>query len=290
MTNLIFFGSDTFSLPALKALIDNGWPVSAVVTQPDKPRGRGQRTQPPRVKKVAQKAGIDIWQPDKVDEILPKLKGTSCQWAVLAAYGQIIPPALLDSFKAIINIHPSLLPRYRGPSPIETTIIDGQTETGVSLMKLAVKMDAGPVYIQEKVAVGTRVTRPELYSVLADAGAQLLVDNLHNIISGDLLPKSQNEAAASYTSLLKKSDGQIDWSRPAGEIERQVRAYLDWPKSTAKLKNYDVIITQAKVVSGPIKDRLVWPCGEGWLEIEKLIAPSGRTMSGRDFLNGYLNK
>lgn len=285
--NLIFLGTDDFSATVLEALVSAGYQIGCVITRPDRKRGRGQKITPPAVKVVAEEAGLKIFQPSNITEVANDL--TQARWAVLASYGQIIPGAILDKISGgIINIHPSLLPLYRGPSPIEHAILNGDRESGVSLMKLTAAMDAGPVYAQEKVKISIKVNRLELSKMLAEKGAEVLLSNLDNIVNGQIKPSEQDSSKATYTKLLAKEDGLVDWSKPAQQIEREVRAYLGWPKSRAKLKHYDVILTKTRAASSLADGVVVHPCGEGWLEIQELIAPSGRTMTGANFLRGYL--
>ena len=156
-------------------------------------------------------------------------------------------------------------------------------------MKLVNKMDAGPVYIQEEIQIDETTDRLELYRRLANVGTKLLISNLDNVIEGKLRPKMQDESRATYTKLIAKSDGEIDWNKPAKQIEREVRAYLGWPKSRTKLKRFDVILTRARIAHDKTDGELVQQCGQGWLEIQQLIAPSGRTISGAEFLRGYKN-
>lgn len=208
--------------------------------------------------------------------------------AVLVAYGKIIPQDILDIFpKGIINLHPSLLPKYRGPTPIETAILEGASETGVSLMRLSARMDAGPVYEQKRLPLNGDETKQELADRLLELGKEMLVDKLPAILDGWLTPKPQNDHEATYTKLLEKADGEIDWQKPAEVIERQVRAFAGWPRSRAKVHNRDVIITKVRVAENEKDGELVIKCRPGYLEIQELIAPSGKTISAEEFLRGY---
>jgi methionyl-tRNA formyltransferase len=221
-------------------------------------------------------------------DIPDDLADSEAEAAVLVAYGQIIPQAVIDLFpKGIINIHPSLLPLYRGPTPIEAAILDGAKETGVSLMRLSAKMDAGPVYVQQRLPLTGSETKQELAGQLLRIGQKLLLEHLPAILEGWQTPKPQNDSNASYTKLLKKDDGKIDWQKPADQIERQVRAYAGWPRSQAKIFDKEVIITKARLAKDKKDGKLVIKCQPGYLEVEELIAPSGRTMSGADFIRGY---
>lgn len=216
------------------------------------------------------------------------LAESGAEAAILVAFGKIIPQAVIDLFpKGIINIHPSLLPQYRGPTPIETAILDGAKETGVSLMRLSAKMDAGPVYSQERIQLSDTETKQQLADRLLQAGEELLLDKLEAILEGWLTPKPQLDSAATYTKLLNKEDGVLDWHKPAEQLGREVRAYAGWPRSRGEIFGKEVIVTKARTVNNDKGGGLVIKCQPGYLEIEQLIAPSGRTMLGADFIRGY---
>lgn len=285
---LIFFGTESFSGPTLEKLLAEDWPVLAVVTKPDSPSGRGQKISAPLVKSIAEKNGVEVFQPQKVSEINAKIAQLKPDFGVLVAYGKIIPQSTIDLFPGgIINVHPSLLPKYRGPAPVENAILNGDSRTGLSLMELSAKMDAGPVYAQNTISLSGSEDRPSLYEELSQAGAVYLMDNLEDITSGRLAPKPQNVREATYTKLLKKEDGLIDWSKPAEIYEREVRAYLGFPRSRAKIFGNEVVITKARIAHDNNDGDLVLTAAPGYLEIEELIAPSGRKMSGADFNRGY---
>jgi methionyl-tRNA formyltransferase len=179
------------------------------------------------------------------------------------------------------------LPKYRGPTPVETAILDGVAETGVSLMGLSAGMDSGPVYMQAKVTLDGTETKPWLAKKLLNLGTGLLIDNLEAILDGTLEPIPQDGSAATYTKLLTKADGVIDFDQPAEAIERQVRAFLGWPRSRAKVLGQEIIITKARVAKNADDGQLVVKAKPGFVEIEELIGPSGRTMSGADYIRGY---
>ncbi len=285
---LVFFGTEDFSAKSLEALIEAGFNIVAVITKPDSKVGRGQKSMPPKVKKIAEKNNLRLFQPDKLANIASDIKNLEPSHGVLVAYGKIIPQSFIDIFPGgIINLHPSELPRYRGPAPIEAVIINGDKDTAISLMKLTAAMDAGPVYLQKKVALAGNETRPELYEKLATLGATLLASNLSAIISGSLKPTDQDNSKATYTKLLTKEAGLIDWSKPADILEREVRAYLGYPRSATELFGHKVIVTKARVAQSTDDGQLVRPCNNSYLEIQELIGPSGKTMSGADFIRGY---
>lgn len=290
LKSLVFFGTEDFSVPSLERLIADGWPIKLVITKPDSERGRGLKLTSPPVKVLAQKNSIPVLQPNKLKDIETELNKLVCDFAVLVAYGKIIPLSIIDLFKGgIVNVHPSLLPKLRGPAPIEGAILEGVSKTGVSLMRLNQEMDAGPVYIQTEVGLKGTETKPALYEQLARVGANLLAENLNSIVLGDLKPVEQNEREATYTKLLTKADGMVRWDEPAEDIERKVRAYLGFPKSRAVVGNKEVILLEVRLVSNLNDGKLVIPCHKSFLEILKLRAPNGREMSGDDFRRGYLS-
>lgn len=283
---VVFFGTDSFSLTALMALIEAGYPVAAVVTKPDTKQGRGQKLTPPEVKVLATKHNIPVWQPNKLRDITTDIRALDSPIGVLSSYGKIIPRSTIDLFSpGIINIHPSLLPTYRGPTPIETAIARGDAVTGVSIMELVAEMDAGPVYaVREHPLKGTE-TKPELYHTLADVGANLLLETLPYIIDGSLLPTPQSEEDATYTRLLSKKDAWLDpLSVTAVTAERFVRAHLGFPKTKIMIGGEPIIITKARV-SPSQQTETDLECKDGnFLVIEELIAPSGKRMSAVDFV------
>jgi methionyl-tRNA formyltransferase len=217
--------------------------------------------------------------------------------AVLASYGKIIPPAILETFKiGIINVHPSLLPRWRGPSPIETTLLNGDDQTGVTIMKLSAKMDEGPIYSSQSLKLSGAETQPELYEKLAVLGGQLLVRGLASIISGRLKPKEQSSIGVTYSKMIYKTDGWINWNKPAVDIERQIRAFITWPKSKTKLFDKEIEILRAIVVKSdkelpgnPIDmpGKLVIQCAKDALQIVQLKPAGKNAMSAQEFMRGY---
>ena len=310
---IIFFGTDSFSASALQSLIEAKYDIAAVVTKPDSKSGRGQQLTAPLVKQIAQKNGIPVWQPTKLIDIIDDItviKQTTDVIGVLSSYGRIVPQAIIDLFSpGIINIHPSLLPLYRGPSPIETALINGDSQTGVSIMKLTAEMDAGPVYAQEIYTLDGTETAPQLYQTLAALGGRMLIETLPSIIEANLLPSPQSNAAI-FCYLLKKEDALLNTDEmTAVQAERQVRAYLAFPKTKLlitrsgkntnepedKIKNEteSIIITKAHLTvdqgeSTPAeKDFVVAFKDTSYLTIDELIAPSGKLMSGQSFKNGY---
>lgn len=287
--NIVFFGTEDFSLTALSGLIENNYNVRLVVTKPDAPRGRGHKLASPAVKLLAEKHNITALQPRALGDIRSVVEELDQPVGVLSSYGKIVPEAILNLFTpGIINIHPSLLPLYRGPSPIESAILNNDTKTGVSIMKLVAAMDAGPVYVQAEIELTGTETKPELYKRLAKLGTELLIDHLPSIMDGSLLPQPQNDQAASYCPLLSKADGILDPARlTAEEAERRVRAYAGYPKTRFNYGQTSLIVTKAHI-SHQAKTPLDMRYRDGaYLVIDELVAPSGRTMSAEAFLRGY---
>ena len=289
---IIFFGTDTFSANALRSLIEAKYTIGAVITKPDSKSGRGQQLTAPLVKQIAEEHGITVWQPTKLTDTTDDIKALGDPTeliGVLSSYGRIIPQSIIDLFHpGIINIHPSLLPLYRGPSPIETAIVNGDMRTGVSIMKLTAEMDAGPVYAQEPYELDGTETAPELYETLSALGGRMLVETLPSIIEGNLLPTPQQNTPI-YCYLLKKEDGVLRANKlTAIQAERKVRAYLEYPKTRVEIADHFVIATKAHVVEVEESPIDVTFKDSSYLHIDELIAPSGKKMSGEAFVNGYL--
>jgi methionyl-tRNA formyltransferase len=293
---LVFFGNERLATglehtdtPTLKALINNGYDIAAVISNYSEGRSRNARKL--EIAEVAEAHNILVLLPTHLRDIKDDIKNLNADAGILVAYGKIIPKEIIDIFPyGIINIHPSLLPRYRGPTPVEQAILDGATETGTSIMRLVPEMDAGPVFAQGKINLSGKETKVQLANKLLNLGGELLINNLPSILDGSTMPTSQNESEATYTQLLKKEDGIIDWNKPADVIERQVRAFLGFPKSRAKVLGKDIIVTKSKIVKDNHDGELVVECSPGFLEIQELIAPSGRVISGSEFLRGYSSR
>ena len=307
--SIVFFGTDTFSIPSLQALIDAGYQIEAVVTKPDARVGRNHEVSPPPVKVMAASHGITVLQPSSAKELFDIISPLASVYGVVVAYGRIISPVVLGRFTGgLINVHPSLLPTYRGPAPIEAAIFNGDARTGVCIMKLDAGMDTGPVYVREAVPLSGKETRTALHDRLARRGAELLTGSLTDIISGKLKPLPQSTFAdeqLSVTGLITKVDGIIDWIRPAVAIERHVRAFLGWPGSKTMIDGIDVTITAAHtgdslllVGTGetggqpgtPFKTtggELAIITGHGELIIDRLKPAGKNEMTGQAFLAGH---
>ncbi len=293
---LVFFGNERLvsglphsDTPVLRGLLERGYEIVAIVANYETGTSRSARKL--EVAEVAKEHNIPLFTPEKPADIFDELRKFHADAAVLVAYGRIIPQRVIDVFGpvGIINIHPSLLPRHRGPTPIESTILAGDTEAGVSIMRITAGMDEGPVYTQARVPLSGSETKFELYEKLSELGAKLLIDSLPDILENKLQPVSQQNDGVTVTSLILKQHGILDTTTDtAYALERKIRAHLSYPKSRLSIGNNDVVVTMAKVVDGPGSGILVVPCAEKtYLEILELTAPSGKKMTGEAYLRGY---
>ena len=298
---ILYFGNERLATglgthaPALLGLIAAGYNIAAIViAQNDQAASRKSR--PLEVADIAAKHGIPVISPARLDKAIDELKSYGADAAVLAAYGKIVPAAVLDIFPSgIINIHPSLLPLHRGSTPIESAILQADVETGVSLMKLVPQMDAGPVYAQDTVLLNGTETKQSLSDQLNELGAKLLLTHLPAILDGTLKPKPQDESHATTDGQLSKSDAVLNWNLPAAHLERQIRAYAGWPRSRATIGTSEVIVTAAHELAGNGVAGTPWLADgqlgthttEGILIIDRLIPPGKKEMSGSDYLRGY---
>jgi len=229
---IVFFGTPEFAVPSLEAVVAAGHGVQLVVTRPDRPAGRHMRIAAPAVVPAARRLGLPLAQPDKLggEEFSNRLRALAPDAAVVVAYGRLISPRVLSLPRfGFVNVHPSLLPRHRGPSPIEWAILSGDAETGVTTMLLDEGMDTGPILLQRSSPVGPRERAPELESRLARLGAELLVETLVGLARGSIAPKPQDDALATTTGKLERRMGRIDWKSTAEELARRCRAFDPWP-------------------------------------------------------------
>jgi len=282
--------------------------IIAVITAQDKPKGRKQILTPSPVKLWAQENNLSVLQPDKIrkPEWIEKIKALAPDLIILCAYGQIIPQEILDipKYKAL-NIHPSLLPKYRGASPIQSVILNGQTETGVCLMIMDAEMDHGPIIQNSKFEIqNSKITFNKLADQLADLGAELLIKTLPDYIEGKIKPQEQDHSQATLCKLIKKEHGKIDWNKSAEEIERQIRAFAEWPTAYTEIRNpksetrNNLKILNAETLNqktdkkiGEVfladKKELAVQAGNGILILKQLQLEGKKPMSTRDFLNGH---
>lgn len=280
---VIFVGTGRFALPILKAVIDCPFfEIAFIVTSPNKLAGRKKELTPPPVKQAA--SNLLILQPKKIEDIKEKILKEKPDLAVLADYGQIIPKDILDIPRlGFVNIHPSLLPKYRGPSPIQTSILNGEKKTGISIMLMDGKMDHGPIISQKEIEISSDDTYQSLEEKLSQEAAVFLMEVLPQYIKGEIKPKEQNEEEVSYTKILTREDGKIDLNQTAAEIEKKVRAFYPWPGAWTILNNKRVKIIKAKVTEK--KDEAL-KTAKGFL-LPETVQPEGkRPMSWKEFLKG----
>ncbi|HHE76574.1 MAG TPA: methionyl-tRNA formyltransferase [Candidatus Parcubacteria bacterium] len=290
----IFFGTPKFGALVLEELLRARQKPSLIITAPDKPAGRKKIVTPPEVKILAQKNKIPVIQPEKIKEIDREiLKKINLDLGIIAAYSQIIPKDIINiPEKGFLNVHPSLLPKYRGPSPIQSAIINNEQKTGVTIILLDEKLDHGPIIAQEELKINQKkYSYDELEEKLAKIGGKLLVKIIPQWIKGRVEPKPQDDSKATYTKKIEKEDGEIDWSRPAEEIERKIRAFQRWPGAFTFFKKNDKIsklkIIKAEVVDKNISDKICVKCGQNYLLIKKLQPEGKKPMGYKDFQNGY---
>lgn len=291
---VVFFGNERLTsglpqttTPILCGLIERGYDVVAIVSHYSDTRSRSNR--PLEVAKVADEYSIPLLLPNRPADINDELVALGADIAVLVAYGRIIPQSIIDIFpKGIVNVHPSLLPKYRGPTPIEAPILEGDTKTGVSIMQLSSGMDSGPVYAQTTVPLAGTETKFELYDMLVTASTSLFFETFPKILDGSLQATSQDDTQATYCQLLQKEDGFLDPTQvTAKNAERKVRAYLGFPKTKLVISGQQVIVTKAHVTDQQKTPLDIQFRDGAYLSIDELIAPSGKMMSADAFLNGY---
>ena len=301
---VVFMGTAPLSCASLQALIDSPeFEVVAAVTQPDRPKGRDLKVQPSPVKEFAQRANIPVLQPERAreEEFVQQVRGLAPDMVCVAAYGQILPRALLDLPRfGCVNVHTSLLPKYRGAAPIQWSILNDEPETGVTIMKVDAGLDTGDILAQERTRILPEDTSQSLHDRLATMGAQLLLRTLPDYISGKIQPRPQAAEAATYAPKIKKEDGHIDWSQPARSIWNRVRGLIPWPGAftflPAEAKPVLLKLWQAEIadVSGPPgqllqadKTGVVVGCGQQALRLLLLQREGGRRLTPQQFLAGH---
>jgi len=300
---VIFMGTADFSCPCLARLAAvPEFEVVAVVTQPDRPKGRDLKLQPSPVKVLAEQLGLPVWQPAKAREegFLQQLRAAAPELIVVVAYGQILPKAILELPKfECLNVHASLLPKYRGAAPIHWAIADGETQTGVAIMQMEAGLDTGPVVSVATTPIWPEDDCPALYARLSELGADLLVKTIPDWVAGLITPVPQPAEGATYAAKIKKEDGQILWSSPAVEIWRRWRAFLPWPgaftfvpsdKGPQLLKLWRLAVTPGEGEPGTVlsvdKTGLVVACGKEAVRIVELQREGGKRQTVEQFLSG----
>jgi len=296
ITRIVFMGSPEFSLPTLQILSEH-YMISGVVTQPDRPAGRGRTMTSPPIKILAESLGLPVIQPRRLRETqaMRQLQAWNPDLIVVAAFGQILRQEVLDLPPfGCINVHASLLPRWRGAAPVQAAILHGDEVSGVTIMKMDAGIDTGDILSQKAVPILPADTGESLGKRLAPIGADLLIETLPRYIRGEIEPVHQTEDGASYAPMLKKEDGQLDFSQPAAALERTVRAMQPWPGAFTYWQNQPLKVYKAQIASGPVKpgERLVvsgMPAigtSQGVLVLEEIQPAGKRPMPGDVFLRG----
>ncbi len=294
----VFLGSPPFATPVLRRLVaSRHWPA-ALITPPDRPRGRGLSVSASPLVELARREGLSVLQPENphADERLNELRALEPEVLVLASYGVILRPSLIDFAQhGCLNVHASLLPRHRGASPIQAAILAGDTETGVTIQRLVEELDAGDVLLARRRPIGANDTSGELLEALAELGGEALVEALDRLEDGSASFTPQDPAGVTFARKLKNKHGRLDWTRPAAELERRVRAMSPWPGARfLDLKRRQVLVAAASVVPAAgapgavleASERFVVAAGDGALELER-VAPAGkREMTGPEYLRG----
>jgi len=298
--NLIFAGTPAFAVPALEALLHAGHVIRAVYTQPDRPAGRGRKLTASPVKACAQKHGLEIRQPDKLVGEENRLRTDAPDALIVIAYGLLLPPTVLAIPRyGCINVHASLLPRWRGAAPIPRAIEAGDEVTGVSIMQMEAGLDTGPVLAEARIPVEETDTAQTLHDRLAQLGANTLVATLERLARGEARPHVQDEALACYASKLRKDESPLDWTRPAMVLQRKVRALDPWPVASTTWRGKTLRIWEAvpgvKNVAAGLPGTIMQAdasgihvlTGDGVLILRRLQAEGGKILAAGDFLNGH---
>jgi len=296
---IVFMGSPDFAVPSLEAMLARH-EVVLVVTQPDKPAGRGSKLTAPPVKVVAERAGVPVLQPASArrPEVAEALRATGAELGVVVAYGKILPRAVLEAFpRGCINVHGSLLPRWRGAAPIQRAVMAGDAETGVCIMQLDEGMDTGPVLLERRIAIGAEETAGELFERLAGIGAEALVEAVAAIEAGTAVATAQPAEGATHAAMLTKADGAIDFARPAAEVAARIRGVDPWPGAVARLRGEVVKIFGARAIgngngdgNGNVaeigEEGMKVEAGEGTVLVRHIQFPGGRRMRVIEAMRG----
>ena len=299
---LIFMGTPDFSVGTLEALIAAGHEITLVVSQPDKPKGRGHELAPTPVKETALKHGLKVFQPKRLKdpETIRTLEETPADAIVVIAFGQIVPASILHMKKyGCINVHGSLLPKYRGAAPIQWAVIDGERESGVTIMQMDEGLDTGDMLLKGSVVLDEKETSGSLFDKLSALGASLCVEALEKLEKGELRPEKQGESPTEYARMLTKEMGELDFSRDAVTLERLIRGFNPWPSAYTRLGDKTLKIWAADVcekqepesqpgtVTEVAKQDFTVACGEGALKITELQLQGKKRMDAAAFLRGY---
>ena len=297
--NIVFMGTPDFSVPCLKRLIDDGHNVQAVFTQPDRPKGRGNHLAPPPVKELALQHGIPVYQPEKLrkSDALEILKEISPQLIIVVAYGQILPQSIIELPQfGCINIHASLLPRYRGAAPIQWCVLNGEKKSGVTSMQMDAGLDTGDMLLSAECEIGENDTAEDLHDRLSVLGAEVMSKTIALLEKGELNPVKQDDSLSNYAPMLTKELCPIDWSEPAQQVHNKVRGLYSWPCATAELDGRTIKIHKTRLCgkvngkAGQVVEsgkKLIVACGDGQgVEIVALQAQGKKAMSAQDYMRG----
>lgn len=297
---IVFMGTPDFAVPTLEALIGAGHELAAVVTQPDKPKGRGKAVLMTPVKEKALECGIPVYQPKRVrePEFLDVLRKLNPDVIVVVAFGQILPREILTLPPfGCVNVHASLLPKYRGAAPIQWAVIDGETVSGVTTMQMNEGLDTGDILEQEEISLDPEETGGSLFEKLASLGGKMILSTLKGLEDGSIIPRAQGEMTTPYAKMLTKAMGEIDWSMDAASIERLVRGLNPWPSAYTYVNGKTLKIWKARVEAGEAgnepgqvrvtKDRLLVETGNGVLSILELQLEGKKRMEAAAFLRGF---
>ncbi|HHW66766.1 MAG: methionyl-tRNA formyltransferase [Epulopiscium sp.] len=300
---VVFMGTPDFAVPCLQKLIDEKYYIAAVVTQPDRPKGRGKKMVAPPVKELAEKYNIPVFQPEKVrnPEFIEVLRSIAPDLIVVIAFGQILPKEILDiPTYGCINVHGSLLPKYRGAAPIQWAIINGEKITGVTTMFMDEGMDTGDMILKKEIFIEPEYTAGDLHNIMAPVGAELLKETLDELIRGNIKREKQDENEATYAPMLKKENGLIDWSQPSYKIVNLIRGLSPWPSAYTFYKDQMIKIWKAEVydkiyefnaigeIVEVIKNKgLIVKTGDSSLLITEIQAPNGKRMTVEEYLRGH---
>ncbi|HKL25948.1 MAG TPA: methionyl-tRNA formyltransferase [Desulfuromonadales bacterium] len=294
----VFMGTPEFALPTLQGLIDAGVDLVGIYTQPDRPKGRGKQVAVPPVKELALNHGIPVFQPPKLraPEAAADLEDLAPDLIVVVAYGQILPKRVLDIPRyGCINVHASLLPKYRGAAPINKAIMEGETETGITTMLMDAGLDTGDMLVKRSLAIGPDETAGELHERLARLGRETMEETLRQLCAGELAPEKQDDNLTSYAPMLKKEDGRLDWSRPADELHNLVRGLDPWPGAYTTLNGQLLKVARTRVAAGSgapgsvvaaDQEGVCVACGDGLLVVGELQLPGRKRLAAADFLRG----
>ncbi len=298
--NIVFMGTNDFSVPSLKELIQN-YDVKAVFTQPDRPKGRGNKLSFPPVKELAIKEGIPVYQPEKIRndaQSLAVLKEINPDFIIVVAFGQILPKEIIELPKfACINLHASLLPKYRGAAPINWSIVKGEMVTGNTTMLMDVGLDTGDMLLKQEVEITDTMTAGELHDILMENGSKLLIETIEKYVKGEITPIKQDDGLSSYASMIKKENAKIDWNKSSTEISCLVRGFYPWPIAFSEYENvimkvYEVEVLKEKSDKAPGSIIKVTAEGikvaskDGVILIKKIQFPGKKAIEVKEYIKG----